>query len=64
MSEKIDEPITNEAQAQEWLNAGAIGDRFEVEYLDELQRIARITRPKSGEERWEHLYGCWQQVKN
>lgn len=56
--------IRNAEQARAWL-AGpeASGGEPRIRFIDVIERTALVTRPgRQGEERWEHLYGCWRRV--
>lgn len=56
--------IQNERQAEAWLAGAATGAEPQIEFLDELERIALVHWPDGSRmDRWEHLFGCWRRVQ-
>lgn len=59
-----DPQIATAEQAKAWLEQrGDASREAEIQMVDSLGRVARVTRPGAQEsEQWEHLYGCWRRI--
>lgn len=50
-------------EARAWLDDSPPEDeKPAVTFLDDLSRVASVTRQEGETERWEHLFGCWRRV--